>query len=204
MIRIEELSKSYGSKKIFSHLSLEVKKGSLLVISGSNGCGKSSLLLLIAGLTTKDCGSISVCGSDNPIDYNALCSYHFSESIYFDNRSVITNIKLISILSKTPLITFIKELEDFGVIDLRKKVTELSSGMKQKMKIAIAICKKAEIYFFDEPTSNLDELSVFVFIEKIKTMINNGSTVVITSHNIEHFLSLNPTHLEFNKITKIE
>ena len=174
MISLQNINKSYGDLTVFSGLSLCFEKGSVTCITGASGCGKTTLLRLIAGLEAPDSGDIERGG--------ASLAYVFQEDRLSENYSALSNIRLVtgSRMSDTDIRRHLTEIGLKDFID--KKVRDFSGGMKRRVAIARAICYDADILLMDEPFKGLDaelKTGVMDYVKKYSA----GKTVIYVTHD---------------------
>ena len=202
-INFSAVSKSFATKVVFKDLNMAIEPGSLNILHGPNGCGKSTLFYLMSGLLQRNAGEISVMGITDPLKYNKSIAYIFSRDMLYLNRSIKFNISLVSTLYDIPQNTYFKELEYFGVSGIEsKELSKLSSGMKQKFDLALAFARNTEILVMDEPTNYLDVATLGVFIERLGMEIKKGKTALLASHSLEHFSSLDHKTFNMHHISK--
>jgi NitT/TauT family transport system ATP-binding protein len=174
MIRIENLSKSFGDKKVLDSFSELINDGEHVGISGESGNGKTTLLRIIAGLDKDYKGEI--------IGLNDKISYVFQEPRLLPALNVIENIKLVERGSELNAheILSILELEN----DKLLYPGELSGGMKMRVSLARALYHNGDVFIMDEPFSALDDDLKNRILPKIFNLLNN-KTVIIVTHNQE-------------------
>ena len=150
MIKINNLSFSYGEKKIFENFSLLIGDGDRVCIFGNSGCGKTTLLRLLMGLEMPQSGEISV-------TENKKISAVFQENRLLPFLSVIDNIKTVGGNTEKG-----KEiLDNLGIGNYSDKLPkDLSGGMKRRAAIARALCCEYDILILDEPFNGLDEYNI--------------------------------------------
>lgn len=192
LIKISNLSKSFGDIKVLQSLDMQVESGEVVAIIGASGSGKSTLVRCIAGLEPVSGGEILLDGVTvvNTASTNGKVGMVFQNFNLFPHYTVGQNISM-------PLRTILKmkkELATQKAKDLLNKVhildkfeqypNSLSGGQKQRLAIARALAMEPEIIIFDEPTSSLDpELAHEVF-ETIKELAKEGQTMLIVTHQI--------------------
>jgi phospholipid/cholesterol/gamma-HCH transport system ATP-binding protein len=180
MIRVENLYKSFDTKKVLCGVSLEVKDGETLVIIGGSGTGKSILLKNLVGLIKPDSGKIFIDGIDiTNADKQQLhetqkkIGFLFQEAALFDSLTIEENIafgmKNLTNLTKEEIkkrVTLC--LNMVGLKDIEKlKPSAISGGMKKRVGLARAIAYKPKYVFYDEPTTGLDPIMSDVIGELI-------------------------------------
>lgn len=197
ILKLNHVTKSYDQNVIFSDLSLEVKKGEVVVILGPSGCGKSTLLRCINGLEKIQEGDILL--EDEFISHQSKqmplirqkIGMVFQSYELFPHLDVLHNI----ILGPTKAqgrdkSEAIKEAERLlarvGLLDKKKAYPrQLSGGQKQRVAIVRALCMKPEILLFDEVTAALDPEMVREVLDVILSLAKEGSTMVIVTHEME-------------------
>ena len=195
MIRIENLRKFYGTgesrNEVLRGISLNIKDGDFMVILGASGSGKSTLLNVISGLEPADAGNIFYNDrnistmSDSEITNfrkNTL-GYVFQQYFLLPNLNVDKNVKMGADLANNT--DYRKLIEAVGLKDKAKKYPhELSGGEQQRVSIAIALAKKPEVLFLDEPTGALDETTGRMVLDLITRLQKEiGFTMVMVTHN---------------------
>lgn len=188
MIKIENLTKKFGSQIILNNLNLNIKDGQKVLIMGQNGAGKSTLMKAILGELTCDNGSIFIDNINPIIDRkNALRYLSFVPQTPPPLRLSVAQLCEYSISStKTDLnniINYLKELDLNYEIESKKPFYKLSGGMKQKVLIALALARDSKTILFDEPTANLDPQAREKFINILKSKFQSH-TLIFISHRI--------------------
>lgn len=185
ILECKNLSKSYDSSKlVISNLNLTFESGKIYGLLGPNGCGKSTLIKMIAGLLKPNAGEILVCGKPVSEQTKALVSY-LPERTYFSNWMKVSQ-----------LIQFFSEFyDDFRPEVARQMLTELkidenaqlktlSKGTKEKVQLIMVMARNAKLYLLDEPIGGVDPASREYILNTIIGNYNPDSAVVITTHLI--------------------
>lgn len=196
MLKINNLNKSFNSKKVLKNINLDINKLDVVAIIGPSGCGKSTLLRCINLLEKPDSGTI-VFENKNIMDDNIDLSYIrkdigmvFQSFNLFNNMNVLNNIIFaplkLKIMNKESAVKEAKKLlKRFNLSDkINSYPSELSGGEKQRVAIIRTIMLKPKIILFDEPTSALDPKMVGEVEEVIKSIIDDGITAIIVSHEM--------------------
>lgn len=191
MLKVENISKSYGSLKAVDNLSFEVADGEIFGLLGVNGAGKTTTFRMIIGLLEKDSGTITLDGK--PIDYSVTDKIGFlteerslllkltvkEQAIYY---GTLKGMKEEEILNKLDYL-----LERLKITDYKdKKIKELSKGNQQKVQFITAIINEPKLLILDEPFSGLDPLNVDLFMTIIKELKSKGTSIIFSSHRMEH------------------
>ena len=191
MIRVMDVHKSYTKdKETIKGVSFEVKKGEIFGLLGPNGAGKTTLMQMIATLMKPTSGMIVIDGLTADKD---LLEIH--KRIGF-----LTNeIKLDPLSTPNRLFDFFAELYDipkeqlyqrrkesfdrFGIAPFAdKRINELSTGMKQKISIAISLIHNPPVIIFDEPTNGLDILTSKQVTDYLKELKTKGHAIILSTH----------------------
>lgn len=187
MIRLREVTKSFGSVLAVDAVTLEVERGQAVALLGANGAGKSTVLKCILGLLDYK-GAITLCEQDikaQPKKTKSLIGYVPQEPEFYDIRTReiirffasirrVKNERIDRVLS----ITGLKEHE-------LKSTSELSGGMRQRLSFAIALLSEPPVLILDEPTSNLDAQARKDFLSLVNSYKNRGKTVLFSSHRLD-------------------
>lgn len=207
MIKLEDVSFSYEDREILDDINLNISKGDYVGIIGENGSGKTTLLSLLLKLKKPTKGtlensfkSISYISQIGQKDINTFpCTVYEFVSLGIEHR-------LFHFLTKEQKKKIDDILEEMGVTASKnKRLSELSGGQLQRVRLAKALINKPDIIFLDEPTSGLD-LNSKVFINNKLHILNHheGVTVVIVSHIEEDLLYVkNLYQLKEQKLVKV-
>lgn len=213
MIELKNISKSYtslnGENIILSNVSIVLPNNGFIALCGKSGCGKTTLLNMIAGKDNDYTGDI-LYDDVNLKKINKIEAKKFINSNIFYLKSrdnFVKNIKVVEALyiylskdERNKALDLINQFKLEGL--LNKKIKKLSSGELQKISIIIAVCKNAKITLLDEPICNIDEAIVEEFLSLIKEL-SASSLVIYISHYEDDFDGYF-THkllLEYKKLT---
>ena len=197
-LKIEELSKNFGTTEVLKKINLEIDEGNFLVLLGPSGCGKSTLLNIIAGLETINEGNVYIddynVSKVEPKDRNIAMvfqsyalypSMNVKENMVFGLKQAKT--------SKEKIEEQLTKVSSFLQVDelLNRKPSQLSGGQRQRVAIGRALVREPRIFLFDEPLSNLDaKLRVEMRREIKKLHQKLKTTVVYVTHDQTEAMSL--------------
>jgi ABC-2 type transport system ATP-binding protein len=193
MILLEGLTKLYKGIPAVEELDLQVEDGEIMGIIGHNGAGKTTTLKMITGLIEPTAGRVEVMGcpmSEDSLEVKARIGYLPEESSLYENMGVTDYLLFFSELYRMPrkrararIDTLLTSLD----LDGRKRLTgELSKGMKRKVAIARALLHDPTLLILDEPNSGLDPLTSFFIINYLRTLREQGKTILLSAHNLFH------------------
>ena len=185
-IDLLNVSKSFGSKKIFTDLNLRFESGKSYALIGGSGSGKSTLLNIIGRLEKIDSGNVLVDKQDiwkikERTFFKNTVGYVFQNYSLIDNKTVYDNLKLITKDKKT--ITDVLEKVGLSSDYLHQKIYELSGGQAQRVAIARMLMKPRKIILADEPTGALDGEIGKEIIRLLLNEKDEDKYVIIATHD---------------------
>lgn len=189
MIKVNNLSKSYGEKEALQGISFGVKEGEIFGFLGPNGAGKTTTLKILTGQLAADGGWAKIMGFDVGKDTNQLHAYIGvvpEETNLYERLTVKQNLDLFCRLYGCSTEQTDYYLDQIGMTqDKNTQVKKLSKGMKQKVLLIRALLHNPKILFLDEPTSGLDPASAETIHKILLELNSEGKTILLTSHNME-------------------
>jgi NitT/TauT family transport system ATP-binding protein len=194
-VTIRGLNKRFGQALVYDNFDLDIPRGKLVSVFGPNGCGKSTLINMIAGLVPTDGGEVLFDGKPLHAIKFGYVFQNYREALFpwlrsFDN--IEYPLKLMK-LPKTERRGRVERLvAHLGVkIDLKKYPYEMSGGQQQLISIMRALVVEPEILFLDEPFSALDyEMTLFMREQLQRIFMETGTTTVLVSHDLEEAVYL--------------
>jgi len=193
VIRVEGLTKRYGSQMAVEGLSLVVPEGSIFGLLGENGAGKTTTIQLLLGLVKPDGGRLNVLGLDptrQGLDVRRRTGYVPEAPVLYDWMTVAeigwfaAGFHLDSHGTTSGYQYRYTELTRGFDLPARKKIKALSKGMRAKVSLALALASDPSLLVLDEPTSGLDVLVRRDFLESMVDLAGAGRTVLLSSHQI--------------------
>lgn len=173
-IEVDALEKSYGSKKVLNGVTFQVQQGEIFALLGINGAGKTTTLECIEGLRKYDKGSISIGGK---------CGVQLQSSSLPLNMKAIEALQLFSKWQKVSIENaYVQRLgiEPF----LNKQYVQMSTGQKRRLHLALALLGDPDIVILDEPTAGLDVEGRLAIHHEIKSIQEQGKTIILASHDM--------------------
>lgn len=196
IVEVEHLSKSFGTNKVLNDIDFKVRKGDVISIIGASGSGKSTLLRCINLLENPSGGNVLYHGDNimakdfDLAQYRAKVGMVFQSFNLFNNLSVLENcvIGQRKVLKKSQadaekLAKYY--LEKVGMAAyINAKPRQISGGQKQRVAIARALAMEPDVLLFDEPTSALDPQMVGEVLAVMRTLADEGLTMLIVTHEM--------------------
>ena len=197
LLTVEHLIKKYGDQVILDDVSLDVKKGEVIVVVGPSGCGKSTLLRCINALEPIQGGVVKL--GDEVIDPKSKSLTRLRQKIgmvfqsydLFPHLNVLDNILLapMKVQKRKKEEVTAEAMELLERVGLKEKAKnyprELSGGQKQRVAIVRALCMHPEILLFDEVTAALDPEMVREVLDVMLSLAEQGRTMMIVTHEMQ-------------------
>lgn len=195
MIELKDVRKSFGKNEVLKGINLQIDKGEVVVIIGPSGSGKSTVLRTMNYLEEPTSGHVIMDGMDLS-DKNKLNAVRTEVGMVFQNFNLFPHMTVLDNLTLAPVNVrktdkkeaqdiAIKLLERVGLADKAQMYPDsLSGGQKQRVAIARALAMKPKVMLFDEPTSALDPEMVREVLDVMKSLADEGMTMVIVTHEM--------------------
>lgn len=189
-LTVNNITKSFGEKEVLRGISLNANSGKALGLLGRNGAGKTTTIRIIMGVFPADSGEVLV--DDKPIDRNKLTiGYLPEERGMYPKKKIIDQLVYFGRLhglSKNDAVSSAKQwLERLSMDEYtNKKLETLSKGNQQKIQLAAAVMCRPQVVILDEPFSGLDPVNAMLLKSIIKELIDNGSIVFFSSHQMNY------------------
>jgi ABC-2 type transport system ATP-binding protein len=192
-IQANNLVKKYGEVIALDGLSLEVEQGTVFGLLGPNGAGKTTTVRVLTTLLSPDSGTAIVDGVDvlkDPVHAREIMGLSGQNATVDENLTGIENLIMLGRLFRLPkkeaVIRANDLLERFNLNDAAKRIVKTySGGMRRRLDLAASLIAKPNILFLDEPTTGLDPRSRLMMWDVIQNLVNEGTTVLLTTQYLE-------------------
>jgi ABC-type polar amino acid transport system ATPase subunit len=196
IIRMEGVSKWYGSFQALDGVDLQVAAGEKIVICGPSGSGKSTLIRCISRLERHEQGRIVVDGTELSDDRAALARLHSEVGMVFQQFNLFPHLSVLDNLMLAPMRVRGLPRDEARALAMdylarvqiaeqaHKFPAQLSGGQQQRVAIARSLCMKPRIMLFDEPTSALDPEMIMEVLQVMETLAREGMTMLCVTHEM--------------------
>lgn len=203
-VQVEQIDKTYGSFRAVDNLSFEVFNGEIFAMLGPNGAGKSTTIRMILDIIKPDRGSIRVLGGPINDQIKDRIGYLPEERGLYRNVKVIEMMTYLGQLkgmsrraAQQRAMTLLERLE--LAEHAKKKVSELSKGMQQKVQFAVTVIHQPALIIIDEPFSGLDPVNTLVVQDLIRDLRAQGTAVIMSTHQMHQVEEMCDRLLMINK-----
>ncbi|MDH3709127.1 MAG: metal ABC transporter ATP-binding protein [Cyclobacteriaceae bacterium] len=195
VVEIHDLTVTYNKKPVLWDIDLTLPAGSIIGVIGPNGAGKSTMIKSIMGLVPLNSGYVKVFDQDLQ-DVRSRVSYvPQKESVDWDFPASVMDVVLMGRYGKLGLFTRPRKADKEVALDCLRRVdmeayagrqiSQLSGGQQQRVFLARALAQEADLYFMDEPFAGVDAATEKAIINLMKTMSEQGKTVVVVHHDLQ-------------------
>ena len=185
LINVQNLIKKFGSQIVLSDVTFDVKNQEIFALLGPSGAGKTTIINILTQQLTPDDGTVDVSATSREL------GLMFDQGGLYPNLSYMDNLNLYARIYELPLSCVKETLESVGLGDsAKKRVSELSRGMTQRLALARAILYKPKLLILDEPTSALDPGTARGICKLLHNIREQGATIFLTTHNMDEALKL--------------
>lgn len=205
ILKIEGLTKKYGTKTVLNDVSFEIEKGKIYGFIGENGAGKTTTIRAVTGLSSIDEGYVELFGKSDKnglIEARRRVGCLVEHPILDLKKSARANLKYQQLLYGNNDPDRISQvLKRVGLGDVKnKKANDFSLGMKQRLGIAMALINSPELLILDEPVNGLDPVGMVEVRELLHSLCrDDGITIVISSHILSELYQLATDYIIISK-----
>jgi ABC-2 type transport system ATP-binding protein len=191
VIQTKDLKKSYKDTEVLKGVDLDVRRGQIFALLGSNGAGKTTAVNILCTLLTPDSGSATVCGFDTQTQPERVREKISLTGQFAAVDGILTgreNLVLVARLRAVPDPTQVADslLAQFGLTDAaNKRVDTYSGGMARRLDIAMSLVGTPAVIFLDEPTTGLDPEGRLEVWKTIKKLAGAGTTILLTTQYLD-------------------
>lgn len=213
LLKVENLSRSFGGIHANSDISFDVKEGEILGVIGPNGAGKSTLFDLITGFTKSDKGKVLLREKNiTNIRSDLICRMGVGRTFQklkpFADQTLLENVIVGALVKEKNLkVARDKALEIIDFVDLIEKrhhyAKELSTGQRKRLELARALATDPKLLLMDEVTGGVDQRTIPGLVELVLKLKKNGITVVTIEHNMKIIMDISDRILALNQGKRI-
>ncbi|MEA5553236.1 ABC transporter ATP-binding protein [Anabaena cylindrica UHCC 0172] len=190
MLKIKNLNKSYGSRKVLQDLQLHIESGEIYGLLGANGAGKTTTINIICNLLNTDSGDVIINNQSVSEATKKLIGIAPQENLLYKTLSCEENLNFFAAIYGLDRQTRQKQvkatLTAVNLLDRAKSPVEtLSGGMQRRLNIAVALVHQPQLVILDEPTTGLDIEARYEIWELIRQLKNQGMTILLTTHLLD-------------------
>lgn len=197
MITVASLKKSYGNNLVLDNINLKIPEGSVVGLLGPNGCGKTTLLKILAGLIKDYEGTVKINNDPIGVETKEIVAF-LPDSSYLPgwmkpSDAISYFADFYKDFDKEKALSMIKSFN----LDPKQKIKTMSKGQQEKLCLILVLCRRAKLYILDEPLGGLDPSSRAAVLDLIMKSYAKNSTVLISTHLI------NDVEKIFNRVLMI-
>lgn len=191
---VENISKSYNGSPAIKDISFSIPEGEIFGLIGADGAGKTTLIKILNTLLRSDEGNAEVCGYDIRKEFlkiRKITGYMAGKFSLYGDLTVEENIKFFARVFNTSLSDNYDLIKDIYVLlepFKKRKASDLSGGMKQKLALCCALIHKPKVLFLDEPTTGVDPVSRKEFWENLRKVSKSGITTIVSTPYMDEAL----------------
>lgn len=190
ILNVENITKSYGKKKVLSKVTFEIQKGDMCGIVGENGSGKSTLMKIIVGELKANAGEIFRTGKLGYCPQEALLFDQLTIYEHFIYFSRAYNISRSDLHDRVNALMRQFNFKKYG----NERVANLSGGTKQKLNLSIALVHQPDLLILDEPYNGFDWDTYMRFWEYTDKLLQNNSSILIVTHFLNNTSSFDKVY----------
>ncbi len=178
-INVKDLSFSYGSKNIFTGLSMTASSSDVIAIIGSNGCGKTTFLKVLSGMLTAKKGTVEFEDAKGEFP---LCNAILEVPQFWSHMTGDENLRYY-LGDRYNEEAISRAFDEWGIKEQKKKLVRgYSLGMKQKLGLMLMFESNVPVILLDEPTNSLDAQSIEIFYKRLKRASDEGRIIILATH----------------------
>ncbi len=184
IIKLENVVKRYGKKEALKGINLDIPKGKIVGLLGTNGSGKSTMIKLLNGLLQPDEGSIEIAGMKPSIETKKIVSYLPERTYLSEWMKMKDLLKFFSDFYEDFDLEKAEEMIEALNINIDEKIKDMSKGTKEKVQLILVMSRNADVYILDEPIGGVDPAARSFIMRTILQNFSEESTLIIATHLI--------------------
>ena len=205
IVRVRGLTKRIGKKIVLRNVNLRVEENSIHAVLGPNGAGKTTLIRTILGIYTYDSGAIEIMGYSMPAHREKISktvSYLPEDAQPYERLTGYENLLYYALIYTNGDKGEAEKMVEYGIKlsgltdSIHEKTGTYSKGMKRRLLLARTLMSKPKLAILDEPTSGVDVVSSHKLRQTLREATRNGTTILLSGHNILEIESI-ATHVSF-------
>ncbi|QCR32491.1 ABC transporter ATP-binding protein [Lysinibacillus sp. SGAir0095] len=191
VISVKGVKKSYKDKEVLKGVDIEVRRGTIFALLGSNGAGKTTMVNILSTLIKPDDGDVSICGFDVQLQPNQVRQSISLTGQFAALDGMLTGRENLIMIAKlrgvsNPALVADNLLARFSLSDAaNRRADQYSGGMKRRLDIAMSLIGTPEVIFLDEPTTGLDPEARIEVWDTVKELAGGGTTILLTTQYLE-------------------
>ena len=190
-ILLDKVSKRFNQNWLFKNLDYHIQGPQSYAITGPNGSGKSTLLKILAGMIPASKGTVSYHNSENSVDPDNIYQFLSFCAPYMEVPEELSLKELLEfhfgLKQRNGVVSIEEMVSNAGLTHaLHKPIHTFSSGMKQRVKLALSIYATTPMLLMDEPTTNLDDSGVTWYLDEIKRIKSSKLLIIASNQTIEY------------------
>lgn len=184
ILRARSLTKNFGQTPALQNLNLDIYPGQVVGLLGENGCGKTTLMKIFAGVLQGYQGEVEIAGMKPGPETKALVAFLPDESFFPSNLTIDGCLDLFQDFFADFDAKHAEDLLTLFTLPRDKKLREMSKGMREKVQVAMLMGRRAKVYLLDEPISGVDPAARDILLRAITMDLEPDSLIVISTHLI--------------------
>ena len=190
LLEIRDLTYKKNLKTILDNINLNLQPGKIVALLGENGAGKTTLMRIISGMAKNYHGTVTISGESNVAERKAHLSFTDGLSGFANSTKIKEIVKFYKIIYQDFDQNQFEQLRQFMKLDSEMRLSEMSKGMREKLIIALAFSRKADLYLLDEPFSGIDAMARKKIINSIILWKPEDSTILVSDHFVNEIASM--------------
>ena len=190
LLEIRDLTYKKNLKTILDNINLNLQPGKIVALLGENGAGKTTLMRIISGMAKNYHGTVTISGESNVAERKAHLSFTDGLTGFANSTKIKEIVKFYEIIYQDFDQNQFEQLRQFMKLDSEMRLSEMSKGMREKLIIALAFSRKADLYLLDEPFSGIDAMARKKIINSIILWKPENSTILVSDHFVNEIASM--------------